>query len=390
MPYDGLERQEVTYTAGPDVALEFCFCCCTPGYGLGPSSYHNGFLPTPMPHKGSPGLHPSGAGSADDTMNRSTPILWSNNSAPDLMQSPASLGDSALSPETPLFQPRVPEGGPLKETEGICHASREELPPLESLEGTPPKMNKPFPSQPEGLPVPAPATVGPISMGFTSPGSMKSRRDESVQVLPSPPFIKCQEAYPVPSATSTKTAVRRHPFNNARPGKSLPEKRKEPAKKRYPGSKKQPKTETTPSPIIRCTFCIAEFGKISNWRRHESEVHLVLEEWTCRLCSRECPQMFSRKGHMQQHLKRMHKDTEWLPIYKSWRRDVPPPTASRCGFCEATFEDWGSRNKHVGHHFTFDRKKMKDWKGDLGLSEEWMLRAFPPSKQQSRQPRTHT
>jgi hypothetical protein len=83
---------------------------------------------------------------------------------------------------------------------------------------------------------------------------------------------------------------------------------------------------------------------------------------------------FPRKDGLAQHLDRVHHK-KWDQAYDFWEHVLGEPTASRCGFCGATFIDWKERQKHVGDEFRKGNGiSMKNWKGDLGFSEEWMGR----------------
>jgi len=138
----------------------------------------------------------------------------------------------------------------------------------------------------------------------------------------------------------------------------------------------------------QCTFCMATFSIAGNWIRHEEGIHLVLSEWVCSpdgatdaetglcifcepdSCSGSCgsacatkeigARTFSRKDHLKQHLGRVHH-TEWNRLHHGrWKRQLPPPVDSRCGFCGESFNSWAARKTHIAEHFQ-DGKTMSEW-----------------------------
>jgi hypothetical protein len=156
--------------------------------------------------------------------------------------------------------------------------------------------------------------------------------------------------------------------------------------------------------MYECTFCMATFKTQGNWVRHEESIHLVLDKWICapkgptdlqtglcvycrckhlpddtsQYCRSVCAakdiktRTFCRKGHLKQHLKRIH-GTEWRGAFDSWLQRSSPPDISRCGFCGSNFNSWARRKIHVGAHF-YAGKKMEEWDGDWGFSTDWMKR----------------
>jgi len=152
--------------------------------------------------------------------------------------------------------------------------------------------------------------------------------------------------------------------------------------------------------IFACTFCCDAFRNKYDWARHEKSLHLNLETWTCAprdgfisspTNGRRCaycgstdltPQhleehnhnacagssrSFSRKDHLVQHLRVLHRLKE-IPPLDTWRRETPHFTC-RCGFCDHRMNSWKERVDHLAGHF---RKgwTMKDWHGE---------HEFPPS-----------
>lgn len=153
----------------------------------------------------------------------------------------------------------------------------------------------------------------------------------------------------------------------------------------------------------QCTFCTDTFKTKYDWQRHETTLHLSLEQWQCAksgpfvqqsdgvICCVFCGQLeptpdhpsthnysacmarptqeriFSRKDHLQQHLRIVHKGSLFNDKMKAWFSSIEMIN-SRCGFCNTRMTSWAERQKHIAGHF----KKgavMKDWKGDRGLDE---------------------
>ena len=149
--------------------------------------------------------------------------------------------------------------------------------------------------------------------------------------------------------------------------------------------------------LYQCTFCTDTFKTRYDWTRHESTLHLVLENWTClpfgplysppsegarcALCDelnpsdahleshhvRSCTvkptsaRSFFRKDHLRQHLRLAHNINNIIPSMQGWKSKITR-IKSRCGFCGDTFELWSDRNDHLTDHFRAGAR-MKDWKG---------------------------
>lgn len=186
-------------------------------------------------------------------------------------------------------------------------------------------------------------------------------------------------------------------------------------KKRY-APKPQP-TERR----FQCTFCTDRFKTKFDWARHERTLHLNLETWTCPGTSAneiqhlissnptcvfcDCAdksaehysthkptacapvfgelgarRVFSRKDHMQQHLRVVHSvDFISATIQQQWRSDVIH-LRSRCGFCDATFTTWGDRVTHLVQEFR-NGAEMREWKGSRGFDadvEAQVALSMPP------------
>lgn len=152
--------------------------------------------------------------------------------------------------------------------------------------------------------------------------------------------------------------------------------------------------------IFACTFCCDSFRSKYDWARHEKSLHLNLETWNCApvqgyvlsptgeqqcaYCGFSNPtsqhleehnhhacsgtsRVFSRKDHLVQHLRFLHRLKE-IPCLDTWRRERLPFTC-RCGFCNQRLNSWKARVDHLAGHF---RKgcTMRDWQGE---------HEFPPS-----------
>jgi hypothetical protein len=123
---------------------------------------------------------------------------------------------------------------------------------------------------------------------------------------------------------------------------------------------------------FQCTSlnCHQTFGSLSDWRRHESQVHWLMLKWECQICketgswiSKEHGQWgsfsFSRKDKLMMHVREKHGDGHF--DIDSWSREVDADWPRVCGFCGAQFESWNDRSTHVGRHFS-DGLKIQDWK----------------------------
>lgn len=153
--------------------------------------------------------------------------------------------------------------------------------------------------------------------------------------------------------------------------------------------------------IFCCTFCRQNFKTKYDWSRHEKSLHLDLEAWTCApesgimndpftghdvcaYCIHPQPttehveahnhsaclgmaRTFSRKDHLVQHLRLVHRLTE-IPPLDGWRVQAPP-IVCRCGFCGEQLTGWGKRTDHLAGHF---RKgaTMHGWQGEHGFAAE--------------------
>ena len=182
-----------------------------------------------------------------------------------------------------------------------------------------------------------------------------------------------------------------------------------------PRAKGKARNMDTVDRIFKCTFCCDTFKHRYDWARHEKSLHLNMEEWFCAphgasvvlpltgrvhcaYCSaldptpehlqkhnhsaclegRSTPRVFRRKDHLVQHLRLVH-GLEILPLIDDWRIESKP-VVCRCGFCNATLNDWDERTDHLAAHFR-DGKTMWDWQGDHGFDASVTARltnAFPP------------
>lgn len=167
--------------------------------------------------------------------------------------------------------------------------------------------------------------------------------------------------------------------------------------------------------IFKCTFCSDSFRTKFDWARHEKTIHLNLEAWVCapegglhsitaagrgicvycgaqdqtldhlnihKFTACHCrawqARCFTRKDHLVQHLKTMHKIST-VPFIENWkitRDDVP----SRCGFCGEQLQTWSSRARHLTAHFR-SGLTMESWNGDHGFPPdiaEQVRNALPP------------
>lgn len=165
---------------------------------------------------------------------------------------------------------------------------------------------------------------------------------------------------------------------------------------------------------FQCTFCCDSFRTKYDWSRHEASLHLGLEKWVCSphggavisqatgrnhcaycnmldpapehlemhghsLChSGDEIHVFSRKDHLVQHLRLVHR-LDTLPIISDWKVEAPP-MVSRCGFCNTTMHTWRQRADHLAAHFN-EGKTMDDWQGGHGFEpsiEAQVMNALPP------------
>lgn len=178
---------------------------------------------------------------------------------------------------------------------------------------------------------------------------------------------------------------------------------------------------------FQCTFCCDSFRTKYDWNRHETSLHLSLEKWVCSphggavvsqatgrrhcaycnmldpssehlethghsLChssavdkkdgsdaaSNGGSHVFSRKDHLVQHLRLVHR-LSTLPLISDWKVEAPPMVC-RCGFCDATMHTWRQRADHLAGHFN-EGSTMDDWRGGHGFEpaiEAQVMNALPP------------
>lgn len=118
--------------------------------------------------------------------------------------------------------------------------------------------------------------------------------------------------------------------------------------------------------ISNNNFCSTELSTLTDWKRHE-ESHYPQKQWICLRngadgrspCTRK-DHPFSRKDHLQQHLKMVHKEPR--TNINSWYQTIKSDWKKRCGFCGAIFEDWDARCEHVGKHFQEEERVVPNWK----------------------------
>ena len=169
--------------------------------------------------------------------------------------------------------------------------------------------------------------------------------------------------------------------------------------------------------MYQCTFCIKTFKTKYDWQRHETSIHLSLEEWICApngpvwiyegilLCAfcgqhsvslthieeqhnysacAERPlekRSYHRKDHLLQHLKVMHNLKLQGANISAWKAAISD-VKSRCGFCGLKMHNWGMRTEHLAEHFK-SGKSMSDWKGGWGFEPkilEMVENAVEPGK----------
>ncbi|KAJ4263358.1 hypothetical protein NW762_006177 [Fusarium torreyae] len=158
--------------------------------------------------------------------------------------------------------------------------------------------------------------------------------------------------------------------------------------------------------LYQCTFCAETFKTKWSWTRHETSLHLSLEQWVCTPTGSKAsnsnsdsvcvycgllnpddvhlqshdPQAchgksiegrtFYRKDHLQQHLKLVHHAQFMKWPMESWKNESSQ-VRSRCGFCGMVMNHWSDRTDHIAEHFKAGQT-MADWKGDWGF-EDHML-----------------
>lgn len=185
--------------------------------------------------------------------------------------------------------------------------------------------------------------------------------------------------------------------------------------------KRQYNVESLADRRFQCTFCTDRFKTKFDWVRHEKTLHLSLETWTCPGASAEevrklasssplcafcdssdtsmehyalhkptaCApvfgnpssrRIFSRKDHLQQHLRTAHDVLDISKtIQEHWRSEITN-LRSRCGFCNATFTRWDDRVSHLVQEFQ-NGAEMKNWRGPRGFNADVEARAtfsMPP------------
>ncbi|KAL3482744.1 hypothetical protein BJX62DRAFT_221253 [Aspergillus germanicus] len=169
-------------------------------------------------------------------------------------------------------------------------------------------------------------------------------------------------------------------------------------------------------PKFQCTFCLREFKKKFDWKRHELSIHMPrLSSWVCStplapeqsrliwrtgheepeciFCGHASPsethfethefeycsrgpvgeRTFARKDHLWQHLYKFHscrKWDGWTPDLASLRM-TSDAINSRCGFCHVAMASWSEREQHLTEHF-LQGLTMASWKGENGGIESNM------------------
>ncbi|KAI9930658.1 hypothetical protein ASPWEDRAFT_39562 [Aspergillus wentii DTO 134E9] len=132
---------------------------------------------------------------------------------------------------------------------------------------------------------------------------------------------------------------------------------------------------------FQCTFCSDTFRTKYDWQRHEKALHLLVEWWTCHYQDGPdsvCLQKFSRKDHLRQHLKLVHR-VNYHHSMDDWQ-DSTTCLKSRCGFCNLNLSTWEERIEHVAEHFK-NGADMANWKGGWGFEpeiEQLVENAMPP------------
>ncbi|RSL81921.1 hypothetical protein CEP51_005507 [Fusarium floridanum] len=154
----------------------------------------------------------------------------------------------------------------------------------------------------------------------------------------------------------------------------------------------------------QCTFCTDAFKTKHDWQRHETTMHLSLEQWQCSkfgpvmqdpdgriyciFCRQPDPlpehhqihnyaacvsqpeeaRQFHRKDHLRQHLRLFHRGCNFNDSMKNWLSSIDD-VKSRCGFCDARMDTWTERQKHLAVHFR-SGADMNEWKGDRGFEQK--------------------
>ncbi|KAH0541818.1 hypothetical protein FGG08_003701 [Glutinoglossum americanum] len=143
---------------------------------------------------------------------------------------------------------------------------------------------------------------------------------------------------------------------------------------------------------FQCTFCGVGFLTSYDWRRHEESQHFPQQEWICMwdgprvredeqlvcvFCGtadtsdyhmasahnaldcyhKEIPERtFTRKDHLIQHVRQVHKAKGESPHMRGWSRPIRYDCSWACGFCEMRFGDWQARVRHIDKHFAEKHK----------------------------------
>ena len=152
---------------------------------------------------------------------------------------------------------------------------------------------------------------------------------------------------------------------------------------------------------FQCTFCVAQFNRKYDWKRHEESRHIPQSHWTCTLtgpaierygrficvycgttiransshfskvhsveaCLQqpESSRSFIRKDHLLQHLRIVH-DARMTVDMTEWQVPCPDEQYSwLCGFCAVRPTSWQGRLKHISAHY-LNGKNMSEWNPDI-------------------------
>ncbi|RSL57730.1 hypothetical protein CEP54_008089 [Fusarium duplospermum] len=175
-------------------------------------------------------------------------------------------------------------------------------------------------------------------------------------------------------------------------------------RRRQPARSKKGREAETEVRRYQCTFCTDAFKTKHDWQRHETTMHLSLEQWQCSkfgpvlqdpdgrvycvFCRQPDPlpehhqihnyaacvaqpeeaRQFHRKDHLRQHLRLFHRGCNFNDSMKSWVSSIDD-VKSRCGFCDARMDTWIERQKHLAVHFR-SGSDMNEWKGDRGFEQK--------------------